>query len=96
MLPQFGSGRIERIEKIIEQCLIARENGVHLNGICIYPITEHPGWDNLESYSNCGLWDIDENKNRIQYGEYLNTTTHGQHKLKNKKTVLDSVFNLFW
>ena len=85
MLPQFGSGRIEWIEKIIEQCLIARENGVHLNGICIYPITDHPDWDNLESYSNFGLWDHDENKNRIQYGEYFNTTTHAQHKFKNKK-----------
>ena len=85
MLPQFGSGRIEWIEKIIEQCLIARENGVHLNGICIYPITEHPGWDNLESYSNCGLWDIDENKNRVPSGEYFNTTTRAQHKFKNKK-----------
>ena len=85
MLPQFGSGRIEWIEKIIEQCLIARENGVHLNGICIYPITDHPDWDNLESYSNCGLWDVDENKNRIPSGEYFNTTTHAQHKFKNKK-----------
>ena len=85
MLPQFGSGRIERIEKIIEQCLIARENGVHLNGICIYPIKNHPDSDNLESYSNCGLWDVDENKNRIPSGEYLNTTTHAQHKFKNKK-----------
>ena len=85
MLPQFGSGRIEWIEEIITQCLIARENGVHLNGICIYPITDHPDSDNLESYSNCGLWDVDENKNRIPSGEYFYTTTRAQHKFKNKK-----------
>ncbi|SHG30976.1 Beta-glucosidase/6-phospho-beta-glucosidase/beta-galactosidase [Flavobacterium micromati] len=91
----FGSGRVEWITEIVEQCLIARENGVDLNGICIYPVTDRPDWDNLESYSNCGMWDLDENKNRIPHGEYINTVTHAHHKFKNKKTVFDYVYNLF-
>jgi len=31
------------------------------------PVIDRPDWDNLDYYSTCGLWDLDENKNRIPY-----------------------------
>ncbi len=61
----FGSGRAEWIYETTIEALKAIEMGVPLTGICIYPVTDRPDWDNLESYSDCGIFDLDENNNRI-------------------------------
>ncbi|WP_432221940.1 hypothetical protein ACRASX_15830 [Flavobacterium sp. TMP13] len=91
----FGSGRVEWIEEIIQECITARKNGVDINGICIYPITDRPDWDNLNSYSNCGIWDLDENSNRIPHYEYINAVQNVHVKFKKEHKVLDFVMNLF-
>jgi len=91
----IGSGRIEWIEEIIAECHIARNNGVDLNGVCIYPVTDRPDWDNLSSYSNCGIWDLDENKNRIPHTEYIEAIEKAQPQFKNSNKVLDFVMNFF-
>ncbi len=91
----IGSGRVEWIEEIIAECHIARNNGVDLNGVCIYPVTDRPDWDNLSSYSNCGIWDLDENKNRIPHPEYIEAIEKAQPQFKNSNKVLDFVMNFF-
>lgn len=68
----FGSGRAQWLEEITQECMEALNNGVELLGMCIYPVTDRPDWDNLTSYSNCGIWDLDENKNRILHDETAN------------------------
>ncbi|MBF4507726.1 hypothetical protein IRZ83_13700 [Flavobacterium sp. JLP] len=91
----FGSGRVEWIEEIISQSLIAKENGVDLNGICIYPVTDRPDWDNLNSYSNCGIFDLDENGERIAHQEYIESIKNATSKFKNTTKIMDFVLNLF-
>ncbi len=61
----FGIGRSPWLEEITLECDRALSLGVDLKGICIYPVTDRPDWDNLNSYSNCGIFDLDVNKNRI-------------------------------
>ncbi|WP_207759831.1 glycoside hydrolase family 5 protein [Flavobacterium cyanobacteriorum] len=61
----FGNGRAEWLEEAAVECVDAINKGVELLGMCIYPVTDRPDWDNLDSYSNCGIWDLDHNKNRI-------------------------------
>lgn len=68
----FGNSRIKWLEEITSECLLAQKNGVDLRGICIYPITDRPDWDDLTSYCNCGIWDLDEFGNRIPYHDYIN------------------------
>ncbi len=81
----FGEGRVEWLEEITHESLLAQENGVDFHGICIYPVTDRPNWDDLSSYSQCGLYDLDENKNRIPEVEYIQSLKNLVIKVNNKK-----------
>lgn len=63
----FGLLRSQWMEEITLECDRAMSLGVDLRGVCIYPVIDRPDWDNLKSWSNCGLWDLDENLNRIPH-----------------------------
>lgn len=91
----FGSGRVQWIEEITAECLIAKEKGVDLNGICIYPITDRPDWDDLTKYCECGIWDLDANGNRIPHDEYIKAVEKAQTQFKNSNKILDFVLNFF-
>jgi hypothetical protein len=41
---------------VCEQVQIAMQRGVDVGGICLYPILNHPGWDN-DRHCHNGLWD---------------------------------------
>lgn len=69
----FGQGRSRWIEEVTLECDRALSLGVDLRGICIYPVTDRPDWDSLQSYSNCGLWDLDEYKNRIPHDPMISS-----------------------
>ena len=52
---------------ISEQVRIAEANGAQIHGICLYPIVNHPGWDDDRHCLN-GLWDYaDETGTREIY-----------------------------
>lgn len=69
----FGEGRVEWIEEVTNECAIAEKNGVPMWGICIYPVTDRPDWDNLQSFSQCGIFDLDSLLNRIPEQDYINS-----------------------
>lgn len=69
----FGTGRVEWIEEVTNECTIANSHGVPIWGICIYPVTDRPDWDNLLIYSNCGIFDLDAMGNRIPEQSYVNS-----------------------
>lgn len=53
--------RAEWFRYVCEQTAIARSNGVDVNGICLYPIVNHPGWvDNRHCHN--GLFDYANEK----------------------------------
>jgi hypothetical protein len=46
---------------VAAQCAAAEDRGVDLNGICLYPIVNHPGWED-ERHCRNGLWDYCDGK----------------------------------
>jgi beta-glucosidase/6-phospho-beta-glucosidase/beta-galactosidase len=53
--------RPEWFRYVAEQAVIARDNGVDLRGICLYPICNHPGWVD-DRHCHNGLWDYADEK----------------------------------
>lgn len=52
---------------VASQYVAAQGDGVDLNGLCLYPILNHPGWED-ERHCHNGLWDYcDENGARPIY-----------------------------
>ncbi len=51
-----NEARAEWFQYIFEQAEIAKSNGAQIEGICLYPIVNHPGWDDNRHCLN-GLWD---------------------------------------
>lgn len=91
----FGTGRVEWLEEIVDECILAKKNGVDLNGICIYPVTDRPDWDDLNSYSQCGIWDLDETSNRIPHQQYIDGILKAQNHLEKKRPILKQLLDLF-
>lgn len=74
----FGVGRAQWIGEITEECIIALSEGIPLLGACIYPVTDRPDWDDLSSYSDCGIYDLDEHNNRIAHLPSVEAIIEGQ------------------
>jgi len=91
----FGDRRVEWLEEITAECVLAKINGVDLHGICIYPVTDRPDWDDLTSYSKCGIWDLDESFNRVPHQEYIAALINAQKSFKRKKYRIHHFINLF-
>lgn len=52
---------------VCEQVAIAQARGVRIEGICLYPIVNHPGWED-DRHCHNGLWDYcDDNGDREIY-----------------------------
>ena len=53
---------------IAEHARMAIDNGVPLHGLCLYPIVNHPGWEDCRHCHN-GLWDYaDDTGSRAMHG----------------------------
>lgn len=77
----FGIGRAEWIEEITEECIVALSEGIPLHGVCIYPVTDRPDWDDLTRYFDCGIYDLDLYKNRIADLPTVNAILRGQNAI---------------
>ena len=53
----FGSGRAQWLDDIAAQVAIARNTGVPVDGICLYPIIDRPDWADATHWHHSGLWD---------------------------------------
>jgi hypothetical protein len=64
--------RARWLEYVASEVFAAREGGLPVLGICLYPIVNHPGWDN-DRHCYCGLFDYppDEEGNREVYEPLL-------------------------
>jgi hypothetical protein len=62
-----GSLRANWLRWVSSEVAWARDLGVELHGICLYPIVNHPGWTN-DRHCHNGLWDYaDESGGRPIY-----------------------------
>lgn len=55
---------------VCEQTSLARSNGVDVNGICLYPIVNHPGWVD-DRHCHNGLWDYADDSGHREIYEPL-------------------------
>lgn len=82
----FGKGRAQWIIEMAHECAEIIKKNIPFFGICIYPVTDRPDWDDISSYSDCGIFDLDEDKNRRPHYDSLIAIVHAQ-------CIIDEVFN---
>ena len=52
-----GPGRGRWIEEIVHEVAAARQTGVPVHGVCIYPVVDRPDWNDTSDWHRSGLWD---------------------------------------
>lgn len=70
-----GAHRPAWLDSICTQTLQALRLGVPVEGICLYPVTDRPDWNNAQHWHRCGLWDCGDGDaarmERAPAAEYL-------------------------
>ena len=61
----IGVGRGQWILEIAEEVRLARENGVPVEGICLYPILDRYDWGDTHHWHNSGLWNLHLNERGV-------------------------------
>lgn len=85
-----NEARPEWFRYVCEQVEIAENLGVQIEGICLYPIVNHPGWDD-DRHCHNGLFDYaDEAGNREIY-EPLAEEVRLQVKLQKEKRLATEI-----
>ncbi|MES2977297.1 MAG: hypothetical protein V4731_02650 [Pseudomonadota bacterium] len=54
-----GIGRARWLDDIANQILLCRQQGMPLEGVCLYPIVDRHDWGNTRHWHNSGLWDVE-------------------------------------
>jgi hypothetical protein len=54
----FGIGRARWIREIGAEVAAAIEDGVPVQGVCLYPLIDRPDWDDPSHWHNSGLFDM--------------------------------------
>ena len=74
------------MNEITTQLIDIINNDIPLLGVCIYPIIDRPDWDNLVTWHQSGLWDIeynDESLKRILHQPYADAFLQSQKMIEN-------------
>ncbi|MEO7191177.1 MAG: beta-glucosidase [Vicinamibacterales bacterium] len=53
-----GVGRREWLHEMTDEIVLAIEQGVPLEGVCLYPIIDRFEWETASHWHNSGLWDF--------------------------------------
>jgi beta-glucosidase/6-phospho-beta-glucosidase/beta-galactosidase len=82
----FGAGRGRWIREVTDEVARARQAGVCVEGLCIYPIIDRPDWDDPDHWHNSGLWDLRRNDHgkleRVLSEEYASELRQAQRRLR--------------
>ncbi|HEY2016819.1 MAG TPA: hypothetical protein VGH38_25115 [Bryobacteraceae bacterium] len=81
----YGIGRAPWLNEISREVSIAMEEGVPLQGVCLYPILDRFDWDDDSHWHNCGLWDLEQDQ-AGSYRRVLNMEYAGA--LENARKVI--------
>lgn len=65
---------------VCEQAAIAATNGVDMNGVCLYPVVNHPGWAD-DRHCHNGLWDYPDDEGVREIYEPLAAEIDHQHSV---------------
>jgi hypothetical protein len=67
----YGIGRAAWLDEVARECRLALDQGVPLEGACLYPILDRFDWEDPTHWHNSGLWDMVPD-NRGHYTRVLN------------------------
>ena len=71
---------------VCEQTEMARSNGVDINGICLYPIVNHPGWAD-DRHCHNGLWDYADDAGHREIYQPLAAEIEYQYSMLRRSTA---------
>lgn len=71
---------------VCEQTAHARSGGVDINGICLYPVVNHPGWAD-DRHCHNGLWDYADDSGHREIYEPLAAEIEYQYNLLERSTA---------
>ncbi len=57
----YGIGRAPWLAEVSREVCLALENGIPVQGACLYPILDRFDWEDRTHWHNCGLWDLEMN-----------------------------------
>ncbi len=77
-----GTGRPEWIRETLTEIHQARAQGVHVYGVCLYPIIDRHCWVDYSHWHNSGIWDVDPHNNhaRVLAPDYYTAFTEMSEK----------------
>jgi hypothetical protein len=85
----FGVGRGRWIGEVADEVARAREAGVGVEGLCIYPIIDRPDWEDPDHWHNSGLWDLRRTPagklERVLSREYAEDLRRAQARLRSRR-----------
>ncbi len=88
----FGEGRGRWIAEVADEVARAREAGVSVEGLCIYPIIDRPDWEDPDHWHNSGLWDVrrheDGRLERVLSPDYAEALRQAQARIRSSPTSL--------
>jgi hypothetical protein len=92
------AGRVPWLRYVCEEVFAAMEGGVPIEGICLYPIVNHPGWEDDRHCCN-GLWDYADDRGQREIYEPLEAEIHrwqqvfdARHRDRISPRALDEAF----
>jgi hypothetical protein len=84
----FGAGRGRWIREVAEEVAKAREAGVGVEGLCVYPVIDRPDWEDPDHWHHSGLWDLQNDGNgklvRVLCDEYASDLRQAQARLHSR------------
>jgi hypothetical protein len=54
----FGAGRCAWLDEVAAETKRARDAGLPLEGLCLYPVLDRPDWDDPTHWHHSGLWEV--------------------------------------
>jgi beta-glucosidase/6-phospho-beta-glucosidase/beta-galactosidase len=84
----FGAGRGRWIREVADEVARARDAGVGVEGLCVYPIIDRPDWEDPDHWHHSGLWDLHRNQDgcleRVLSPEYADQLRRAQARIRTK------------
>ncbi|HEX6617475.1 MAG TPA: hypothetical protein VF046_14315 [Gemmatimonadales bacterium] len=62
----FGAGRARWLREVADEVQRARDDGIPVEGLCIYPVVDRPDWDDPGHWHHSGLWDLRPGEGRLE------------------------------
>ncbi len=79
-----GTDRVPWFQRVCEEVATARSEGVPVEGVCLYPVVDHPGWDD-DRHVPVGMWGFaDELGNRQPYAPLIDELIRQSPRFKGR------------